>query len=390
MVGRISVKKRLKNTMLMSIFVILVLIIRIGYIQFVKGEQLKKLAFEQQTLDRKVAPNRGIIYDATGQNVLAKSITVYAVTVNPNRIKNKEEVTRKLADFFNLNYEETFKKINKRVSIVNIAKKIDKDKAKKLEKWINENNYNDCINIDEDTKRIYPYNNLASQVIGFCGSDNQGLNGIEAQYDDILQGVNGKVSKVTDATGKRIKNTSESYQSPVDGNDIILTIDANIQGIAEKYLKQACIDNNCEDGGNVIIMNPQNGDILAMCGYPNYNLNNPFEGNKDELQKLWRNKAISDTYEPGSTFKIVTASTALQENITTVDKQGEFCCVGHIEVSGVRMKCWRYYKPHGSESLRMALMNSCNPVFIGLGEKIGVKKYYEYLNKFGFFRKNRN
>lgn len=387
MVGRISVKKRLKNTMLMSIFVILVLIIRIGYIQFVKGEQLKKLAFEQQTLDRKVAPNRGIIYDATGQNVLAKSITVYAVTVNPNRIKNKEEVTRKLADFFNLNYEETFKKINKRVSIVNIAKKIDKDKAKKLEKWINENNYNDCINIDEDTKRIYPYNNLASQVIGFCGSDNQGLNGIEAQYDDILQGVNGKVSKVTDATGKRIKNTSESYQSPVDGNDIILTIDANIQGIAEKYLKQACIDNNCEDGGNVIIMNPQNGDILAMCGYPNYNLNNPFEGNKDELQKLWRNKAISDTYEPGSTFKIVTASTALQENITTVDKQGEFCCVGHIEVSGVRMKCWRYYKPHGSESLRMALMNSCNPVFIGLGEKIGVKKYYEYLNKFGFFRK---
>ena len=268
-----------------------------------------------------------------------------------------------------------------------MLKKIDKDKAKKLEKWINENNYNDCINIDEDTKRIYPYNNLASQVIGFCGSDNQGLNGIEAQYDDILQGVNGKVSKVTDATGKRIKNTSESYKSPVDGNDIILTIDVNIQGIAEKYLKQACIDNNCEDGGNVIIMNPQNGDILAMCGYPNYNLNNPFEGNKDEIQKLWRNKAISDTYEPGSTFKIVTASTALQENITTVDKQGEFCCVGHIEVSGVRMKCWRYYKPHGSESLRMALMNSCNPVFIGLGEKIGVKKYYEYLNKFGFFRK---
>lgn len=152
---------------------------------------------------------------------------------------------------------------------------------------------------------------------------------------------------------------------------------------------------NVKTVGNVIVMNPKNGDILAMAGYPNYNLNEPFkvdenlskeEGQK-QMQSLWRNKAISDTYEPGSTFKIVTASTALEEKITTPDKKGEFCCVGYIDVAGVKMKCWRYYKPHGSESLREALMNSCNPVFIGLGEKIGVSKYYQYLKKFGFFEK---
>ena len=194
----------------------------------------------------------------------------------------------------------------------------------------------------------------------------------------------------------------ESYISAIDGNDLILTIDSNIQGIAEKYLKEACIDNVCTDGGNIIIMNPKNGDILAMAGYPNYNLNEPFNPSTEDMEKIWdtitetekvknmqavwRNKAISDTYEPGSTFKLVTASAALEEKITSVDKAGEFCCTGSITIAGVRMKCWRYYRPHGSESLREALMNSCNPVFIGLGQKIGVHKYYEYLNKFGFLK----
>jgi stage V sporulation protein D (sporulation-specific penicillin-binding protein) len=171
-------------------------------------------------------------------------------------------------------------------------------------------------------------------------------------------------------------------------------MDLNIQGIAEKYLKQACIDNECTDGGNVVIMSPKTGDILALAGYPDYNLNDPFAVDeslsKDEqtkqVQALWRNKAISDTYEPGSTFKLVTTSAALEEGITTPDKEGEFCCVGYIEVAGVKMKCWRYYKPHGPESLREALMNSCNPIFIGLGEKLGVHTYYKYLNNFGFFR----
>ncbi len=203
--------------------------------------------------------------------------------------------------------------------------------------------------------------------------------------------------------GGEMASESENYIDAVDGNDLVLTIDATIQGIAEKYLKEACIDNVCTDGGNIIIMNPKNGDILAMAGYPNYNLNSPYEASTDEMkqiwdtlsqadkvknmQAMWRNKAVADTYEPGSTFKLVTASASLEEGITTTDKAGEFACTGSITIAGVRMSCWRYYRPHGSESLRDALMNSCNPVFIGLGQKLGVSRYYDYLEKFGFLRR---
>ncbi|MBR3134267.1 MAG: peptidoglycan glycosyltransferase [Clostridia bacterium] len=395
MIGKISIKKRMKNVMFIIILIIIVLISRIAFLQFIRGDELSRLAYEQQTSDRNVNPKRGAIYDCTKEKVLAKSSTVETITVNPISIKEKEKVAKELSDLFELDYDEMLKKISKRTSIVNIAKKVDKEKTNELREWMEENNIKEGINIDEDTKRFYPYNNFASQVIGFCGTDNQGLNGIESQYDDILKGYKGSISKMTDASGKKIDNTYEEYNNPTDGDDIVLTIDFNIQSIAEKYLKEACIDNDCEDGGNVVIMNPQNGDILAMAGYPNYNLNDPFAVdeslNKEEqslqMQKLWRNKAISDTYEPGSTFKIVTSSAALEEEITTPDKAGEFSCNGYIEVAGVKMKCWRYYKPHGSESLREALMNSCNPVFIGLGQKIGVKNYYKYLRRFGFFNR---
>ena len=388
----------------------LVLIVRIGYLQFAEGDKLSNLAYEQQTSDRKINPNRGKIYDATMKKILAQSSTVQSITVNPNSIKEKEKVARELSDLFQLDYEKTLKKLQKRTAIQKIINKVDTDKANELRKWMNDNNIQEGINIDEDTKRYYPFNSLASQVIGFCGGDNQGLTGIEAEYDEYLKGKQGTISKITDASGKRISGTPEEYNKPTDGDDIVLTIDVNIQSIAEKYLKQACIDNNCTDGGNVIVMNPQNGEILGMAGYPNFNLNDPFfsveelpqgvadkngldannlsDNDKNKLaQSLWRNKAISDPYEPGSTFKIVTTSISLQEGIATPDKAGEFCCVGYIEVAGVKMKCWRYYKPHGSESLRQALMNSCNPVFIGLGEKIGVSTYYKYLNKFGFLKK---
>ena len=395
MIGRKSTKKLMKFTMILTIMIFIGLAIRIGYIQFIDGDMLTRKAYDQQTSDRNVNPKRGTIYDNTGKTILAVSSTVETVTINPMRIKkeDKEKVAKKLSELFELDYEKTLKKVNKRASIENIAKKIEKNKANELRKWMLENNITEGINIDEDTKRYYPYNNLASQIIGFCGSDNQGLNGIESKYEEYLKGKKGSISRITDAAGKVIKNTSEEYNEPTDGDDIILTINATIQGIAEKYLKEACIDNKCTDGGNVIIMNPQNGEILAIAGYPDYNLNDPFavdetlskEEQNKRMQMLWRNKAISDTYEPGSTFKLVTASAALQEGITTTDKAGEFCCIGYIDVAGVKMKCWRYYRPHGSESLRQALMNSCNPVFIGLGEKIGVKTYYSYLRKFGFF-----
>lgn len=410
MIVKISTKRKMKNMIFLFLIAFLVLIVRIGYLQFAEGDKLSNLAYEQQTSDRKINPNRGKIYDATMKKILAQSSTVQSITVNPNSIKEKEKVARELSDLFQLDYEKTLKKLQKRTAIQKIINKVDTDKANELRKWMNDNNIQEGINIDEDTKRYYPFNSLASQVIGFCGGDNQGLTGIEAEYDEYLKGKQGTISKITDASGKRISGTPEEYNKPTDGDDIVLTIDVNIQSIAEKYLKQACIDNNCTDGGNVIVMNPQNGEILGMAGYPNFNLNDPFfsveelpqgvaekngldannlsDNDKNKLaQSLWRNKAISDPYEPGSTFKIVTTSIALQEGIATPDKAGEFCCVGYIEVAGVKMKCWRYYKPHGSESLRQALMNSCNPVFIGLGEKIGVSTYYKYLNKFGFLKK---
>ena len=401
----ISRKRRMKIWLIIVIIISILFMIRIAWIQFVDGDRLKQMALEQQSIDRAVNPRRGTIYDATGKNVLAISSTVNTITVNPNNIskENKEKVAEALANIFDLDYETVLKRVKKNSSIENIAKRVDKDKADELRIWMADNNIDVGINIDEDTKRYYPYNSLASQVIGFCGSDNQGLDGIEAIYEEELQGEKGRITKVTDANGGEIDGEGENYIPATDGNDLVLSIDATIQGIAEKYLKEACIDNECTDGGNIIVMNPKTGDILAMAGCPDYNLNEPYETTIEELkptwdnlseteqvqemQKVWRNKAVADTYEPGSTFKLVTASAALEEGITTTDKEGEFCCTGGITVAGVRISCWRYYNPHGPESLREALKNSCNPVFIGLGQELGVSKYYDYLEKFGLLRK---
>ncbi len=402
-IGNLTRKKRMRNAIFCSFIILICLITRIAWIQFVDGKELKNMAYTQQTLDRKINPRRGTIYDSTGENILAVSSTVETVTINPVNIEQKEKVAKALTEIFELDYDTVLKKVKKKTSIETIAKKVDREKTNKLRNWMNENNINTGINIDEDTKRYYPYNNLASQVIGFCGSDNQGLEGLEAMYENELKGEAGKIIKMTDAVGGEIGKEGENYVEGTDGNSLIISIDATIQGIAEKYLEEACIDNVCTDGGNIIIMNPKTGDILAMAGYPNYNLNDPYtveigeeksdwndlaqEEKTKQLQAMWRNKAISDTYEPGSVFKIVTASVALEEGITTTDKEGEFNCTGYIEIAGVKMKCWRYYRPHGAESLREALMNSCNPVFIGLGQKIGVETYYKYLEKFGFLKK---
>ncbi len=403
---KLSSKKKMRNTLFISFLIILCLIGRIGYLQFIQGGELSTMAYQQQTLDRSINPKRGTILDATGKNALAVSSTVETVTVNPGNIakENKEKVARVLTDIFALDYEKTLKKVTKRSSIETIAKKVEKEKTDQLRVWMQQNGITTGINIDEDTKRYYPYSTIASQIIGFCGSDNQGLDGIEAKYDTELKGTQGAIQRHTDAKGGEIGEEGENYVSAVDGNDLVLTIDLSIQSIAEKYLEEACIDNVCTDGGNIVVMNPQNGDILAMATYPNYNLNQPYEAYTEELretwdsmeqaektknlQAVWRNKAIADTYEPGSVFKVITASAAIEEGLVTdIDQEGQFCCTGSIEVAGVRIKCWRHYRPHGSESLRLGLMNSCNPVFIGLGQKLGVQKYYSYLNKFRLLNK---
>ena len=401
----IKQRRRLRRMLLIVLIFFIFFVIRVGFIQFVQGEKLQQGAYDQQTLDRAINAKRGTIYDATGKSILAISASVETVTVNPTNIPKdkKEPLAKFLSETYDLDYESTLKKINKKSSIETIVRKIEKEEADKLRVWLEDNNITTGVNIDEDTKRYYPNNELASQIIGFCGSDNQGLNGIEAKFDKLLVVEKGKISRATDAKGAELEGTSEKYVASKNGKDLILSIDWSIQSIVEKYLKQACIDNVCTDGGNIIVMNPKTGDVLAMATYPNYNLNSPYEPNTEELksvwdslskdeknnslQKMWRNKAIADSYEPGSTFKLITASAALEEGITTTDKEGEFNCTGSIEVGGVKIKCWRYYRPHGAQSLREGLMNSCNPVFIGLGQKLGKDKYYEYLEKFGLLSK---
>ena len=399
----LSNKKKMKNALFIVLIIFILLTVRLSYIQFVWGTELSEKAGTQQSQTRTITAKRGTIYDSTGKYILAMSSSSEYITVNPMNIseENKEKVARKLSELFELDYEKTLKKVTKRSSIETIVRKVDKEKTDELRKWQEENGITEGINIDEDTKRYYPYGDLAAQVIGFCGSDNQGLDGVEAKYDSVLKGTNGKIARQTNAAG--VSLGSEEYISAIDGNSIVLSIDMTIQSIIEKYLEEACIDNVCTDGGSIIAMNPKTGDIMAMATYPSYDLNSPYEpytedmksiwetldskAKTESLQAMWRNKAISDTYEPGSVFKLITSSAALQEGITDTDKAGEFNCSGGIEIAGTRIKCWRYYRPHGSQSLRQALMNSCNPVFIGLGQKIGVTKYYEYLRKFGLFSK---
>ena len=400
----ISRKRRMIYFLIGASIILAFLIFRVAWIQFVNGEELQSLAYEQQTLDRKINPKRGTIYDSN-MVPIAVSSTVYTVTVNPTNIENnnKEKIAQKIAQIFDLDHDTILKRIKKRSSIETIVRRQEKEKVDELSKWLIDNKLSQGINIDEDTKRYYPYNDFASHIIGFCGSDNQGLEGLEAKYDNILSGEKGRITKVKDASGKDVAGTVEQYTSAVDGKAIVSTIDIGIQSIVEKYIEEACIDNVCTDGANVLVMEPSTGNILAMATYPNYNLNKPYEivdenlkniwdslSNSEKnknLQAMWRNKAIADTYEPGSTFKLVTASAALEEGITTTDKAGEFSCTGSITIAGTRIRCWRYYRPHGSQSLREALMNSCNPIFIGLGQKLGVETYYTYLEKFGFLGK---
>ena len=403
--SNLDAKKRIVFIFFIVVIVCIVLCIKVAIIQFIEGNEWKEKSENQQYASRSITARRGTIYDTSGEIVLAQSSSVETISVNPLNIseENKEKVAKALSDIFELDYEKVLKKVKKESSIETIIKRVDKEKADELRIWMQNNNLYSGINIDEDTKRYYPYSTLASHIIGFVGSDNQGLDGIEAKYDEVLVGKNGNISKMLDGKGNLLEDKSEVYEESIKGNDLILTIDMNIQAIAEKYLEEACIENVCTDGGNVIIMNPKNGDILAMATYPYYDLNNPYEPTSEEvknmwseldsnqkstyLQGIWRNKAIADTYEPGSTFKIVTTSAALEENIAEPDKKAVFSCTGSIEIAGTRIRCWRYYRPHGMQSLREALMNSCNPVFIGLGQKIGVSKYYEYLNKFGFLEK---
>ena len=405
--------KKLRVTLIVVILILLLLIVRIGFLQFVQGNYLKELAYNQQTINQIISPKRGNIYDSTGK-ALAISAQVDTITINPNKlVKNsndetkefKEKIAKGLSEIFELNYDEVLEKVNSSSQVETIAKKVEQEKVDTLKKWMEENKISVGINIDEDTKRYYPYNTVASNVIGFCGSDNQGLSGIESKWDSILTGTPGKIVSSKGSNQEEIPNAEETYISAENGSDLTLTIDLNIQTIIEKYLKQAVEDNDCKKGGNVIVMNPKNGDILGMACYPDYNLNSPYTPNStlaetydslsseeksESLYKMWANKSVAETYEPGSVFKVITASVALEENITTTDKSNDFYCKGYEEFEDssasqpLKISCWRA-NPHGVQSLRQALCNSCNPAFMQLGKKIGAPTLYKYYEAFGLF-----
>ena len=405
--------KKMLVLVLVFLIVFTILLGRVAWIQFVDGAWLKEKEYSQSTSSTLISAKRGTIYDSTGK-ALAVSVEVDTVSVNPELIKAKgkdgqsdEEATEELkrnmanalAEIFELNSEEVYKKLTSANSVETIASKVETDKVDKLKTWLEENDVSSGVNIDEDVKRYYPYDNLASNLIGFCGSNNQGLDGIELSYDDVLRGTSGKLTTAIDVTRDAIPDKNEEYIAPENGSNIYLTIDSNIQTIVEKYLKQAVEENECKDGGNAIIMDPSNGDILAMATYPDYNLNDPYTPNSsisegwdtlsgqeqtNRLYSMWRNRAVLDTYEPGSTFKVITASIGLEENVVETDTEDDFFCSGYEEVADRKINCTSRWG-HGKQTLRNALENSCNPALIQLGQRIGVDKFYNYLEAFGLF-----
>lgn len=406
------IAKRLRVAMLITLIVFFLLLIRIGWLQFIQGAELKEAMYDQLIASDVISPKRGTIYDSTGV-ALAISAQVDTVTINPKRIvitddydeideektgALKEKVAKMFSDIFGLDYANTFEKVTSDSTYATIASKVEKDKIDRLRQWMKKEEFYSGITITEDTKRYYPYENLASTLIGFCGTDNQGLEGLERAWDDTLTGTPGKVVASKDAVRDYIPEEQETYVAPENGSNLTLTIDSNIQSIVEKYLKQGCIENNCKRGGNAIVMNPKNGDILAMATYPDYNLNTPFtpthltkeewkklnsEAQYSTLTSLYRNRAISDPYEPGSVFKIITAAAALEENIDVPDKAQEYDCKGYYTVSGMPIYC-SVSSGHGKQSLRDALANSCNPAFMQLAQKIGATTLYKYYEAFGF------
>lgn len=409
---KVYLKNISKKSRILIVFIVLIflsLTIRLGYIQFVKGAEYKEAAYNIQTLNKIISPKRGTIYDSTGTKALAISADVDTVTINPKSLKMKDKtefdyelLANKFATLFELDYETVYNKVTSDSSVETIVRKVEKDKIDELKEWINSDDVKitSGINIDPDTKRYYPYNNLAAQVIGLCGTENNGLAGLEYKWNSILLGTPGKIVTSSNVVRQEIPDQNQTYIAAENGSDLILTIDANIQSIAEKYLKQAVEENKCSRGGNVIIMDPNNGDILAMATYPDFDLNTPYEPNTQKLKDIWdtlssdekmeqiygmwNNKAISDGYEPGSTFKVITASIALEENLVQTDTAGEFVCTGHENVDGEKIECWRWYNPHGYQSLRLSLMNSCNPAFMQLGRRIGPKLFFKYLSAYGF------
>lgn len=386
-------KKRLLITLTAFMCSLAALSVRVGYIMLTKDEEYQNKAYEQQTRDRLITPKRGSILDRNGVG-MAVTESVSSVSVIHAQIKDKEATATALSEILELDYDDVLEDIEERVALKRIKTKVDNETAAEIRALELPG-----VMIDEDIERTYPYCTLAANVIGFVGKDNQGIIGLESKYEEYLKGKAGKILTQTDSKGLRVSDAEERVE-PISGDNLVTSIDVVIQQYAEQEIK-ASVEAKGAKSGLIIVMNPQNGEIYAMANYPTFDLNEPFtindpelakawdaftsEEKNDYLNRMWRNKAINDTYEPGSTFKIVTASAGLEEGVITPDSP--FTCTGSMTVGGRQIKCWRYPRTHGEQTFAQGVRNSCNPVFMQVAERIGADKFHEYMIKFGFNEK---
>ena len=362
---------------------------RLAYLMIVQSDYYGKKAQALHERERSIKAARGKIVDRNGI-VLADNRSVCTVSVIHSQIRDPERVIAELAELLELPEDTVRKRVEKVSSIERIRSNVPKETgdvilARQLE----------GVKVDEDYRRYYPYDSLASKVIGFTGGDNQGIVGLEVRYDDWLSGKDGKILTMTNAYGQELEQEGERRQEPVTGNQLTISLDCNLQMYCEQAAQKVMLEKNADEV-SVILMNPKNGEIFAMVNVPEYNLNEPFTLNvetasdlkesekQDLLNQMWRNACINDTYEPGSTFKIITTAAALEQGVVTVNDS--FYCPGYKIVEDRRIRCHKT-TGHGAETFTQGIMNSCNPVFIELGLRLGAENFYHYFEQFGLLRK---
>lgn len=387
-------KVRTKQRKMMLIYVCIIYIMMLGvfgklvYIMVVKGEYYSQKALDVQERERRIKAARGKILDRNN-NVIASNKTVCTVSVIHRQIRDTDAVIKMLCEELDLEEKEVRKKVEK----VSVREKIKSNVDKEIGDKIRSYDF-DGVKVDEDYKRYYPYSSMASKVLGFTGADNQGIVGLEVKYDKYLQGKDGLILTPTDSRGIELDTALEERVEPVPGYNLVTGIDINIQKYCEQIAYNA-LGAKQANYVSVIVMNPKNGEIMAMVNAPEFDLNNPYslteefsndtsgKSKQDLLNNMWRNQCINDTYEPGSTFKIVTATAALSENLVSLDST--FNCPGFVVVDDRRIRCHKT-TGHGSQDFVHGTMNSCNPVFVNVGLRVGVKKFYNYMDKLGLLK----
>lgn len=378
-------KRKVLVVFLCAAFVLFCLIGRLVYLMIFDAEYYQNMAEELHEREREIKAARGEIVDRNGV-VLATNRTVCTISVIHSQIKDPQQTADMLSKELELDREDVLKKVEKVSSMEKIKTNVDKKTGDRIRE------YNlPGVKVDEDFKRYYPYDRLASRVLGFTGSDNQGIIGLEVKYEDVLKGTNGKILTVTDARGIELEGVAEDRIEPVAGNTLKTSLDYNIQSYCEQAAEKVLEEKQAE-GVSVLLMNPQNGEIYAMVNVPEFNLNEPYrlndktedqmtdEERQNRLNQMWRNRCINDTYEPGSTFKIITSAACLEEGVVSLDDT--FSCPGYRIVEDRKIRCHKV-GGHGTETFVQGIENSCNPVFMDIGLRLGSERFCDYFEQFG-------